>query len=231
MKTAIVTGAAGNMGRAIVTKLLNSGYRVIGTTSRHDVVPIDIAHEHFEKKEIDLLSEKEVTAFVASIISSYEKIDVAILTVGGFASGDIANTDGAAITRQIELNFLTAYHVARPVFLQMMQQPYGRIFLIGSKPGLDVAYGNGMVAYGLGKSLLFRLAELMNEEAKGNNIVTSVVVPGTIDTAQNRKAMPHVNPQNWVTTEAIANILHYHCSDEANALRETVIKIYGNSWA
>jgi NAD(P)-dependent dehydrogenase (short-subunit alcohol dehydrogenase family) len=47
-----------------------------------------------------------------------------------------------------------------------------------------------MVAYGLAKSLIFRLAELMNDEAKGKNVVTSVVVPSTIDTPQNRKQCP-----------------------------------------
>jgi NAD(P)-dependent dehydrogenase (short-subunit alcohol dehydrogenase family) len=47
-----------------------------------------------------------------------------------------------------------------------------------------------MVAYGLGKSLIFRLAELMNEEGKEQGVVTSIVVPSTIDTPQNRKAMP-----------------------------------------
>ena len=58
----------------------------------------------------------------------------------------------------------------------------------------------GMVAYGLGKSLIFRLAELMNEEAKGTNIVTSVIVPSTIDTPQNRATMPDADFNKWVNT-------------------------------
>ena len=68
-----------------------------------------------------------------------------------------------------------------------------------------------MIAYGLAKSLIFRLAELMNEEGKAHNVVTSVIVPSTIDTPQNRKAMPDANPNNWVKAEEIANVIYYYC--------------------
>ena len=86
-----------------------------------------------------------------------------------------------------------------------------------------------MVAYSLAKSLIFRLAELMNDEAKGKNIVTSVVVPSTIDTPQNRKAMPDADFSNWVKPEAIADAIYFYCTDEAAVLREPLIKVYNNS--
>jgi len=86
-----------------------------------------------------------------------------------------------------------------------------------------------MVAYSLAKSLIFRLADLMNEEAKGHNVVTSVVVPSTIDTPQNRKSMPDADPSKWVKAEAIANVIHFYCTEEAAVLREPVIKVYNNA--
>src|SRR5258706_7703257 len=113
--------------------------------------------------------------------------------------------------------------------MQMMKQSNGRIFIIGSRPGLDAKSGKGMVAYGLAKSLIFRLAELMNDEAKGHNVVTSVVVPSTIDTPQNRKSMPDAKFDNWVKPEAIADVIYWYCTDEASVLREPVIKVYNNA--
>jgi short-subunit dehydrogenase len=95
------------------------------------------------------------------------------INVGGFAMGSVAETKTSDIGKQYKLNFETAYNVARPVFVQMMKQNSGRIFIIGSKPGLSSVNSKGMVAYGLAKSLIFRLAELMNAEAKGTNVVTS----------------------------------------------------------
>jgi len=229
MKTAIVTGASGNMGHAVVKKFIDQGFKVIGTVIPNDPVAMHFPADKFEKIVVDLMSEEASQQFIDTILSTHKTIDAAILTVGGFAMGKIADTKTSDILKQYKLNFETAYNVARPVFTQMLKQNSGRIFLIGSKPGLDHRNGKGMVAYGLAKSLIFRLAELMNDESKGTGVVTSVVVPSTIDTPQNRQSMPDAKFDTWVKPEAIADILYFHCSPEASALREPVIKIYNNA--
>jgi NAD(P)-dependent dehydrogenase (short-subunit alcohol dehydrogenase family) len=228
-KTVIVTGASGNMGQAVVKKFLAQGYQVVVTTIPNDPVPFEIEDTKLEKIVVDLMDEAESEKFVQQVIAKYGSIYAAVLTVGGFAMGKIADTKTADIYKQYKLNFETAYNVARPAFVQMMKQGSGRIFIIGSKPGLSAKNGKGMVAYGLGKSLIFRLAELMNDEAKGKNVVTSVVVPSTIDTPQNRKAMPDAKFENWVKPEAIAEAIYFYCTDEAAVLREPVIKVYNNA--
>jgi NAD(P)-dependent dehydrogenase (short-subunit alcohol dehydrogenase family) len=175
------------------------------------------------------LNEEDTNVFINSVIEKYGRIDVVVLTVGGFAKGNVAETSTSDITRQISLNFKSAYNVIRPVFLQMKKQGSGRIFMTGARPGLDSSYGKGMVAYSLGKSLLFRLADLLNEEAKGLDVVTSVIVPSTIDTAQNREAMPSANYSDWVKPEEIAEIVYFHSTPVAKSLRENIIKVYGGS--
>ena len=225
-KIVIVTGSSGNLGQAVVKKFTNKNYHVIGTVTASASAT---AENHFETAVVDLAKEEDVAAFVNRVIEKYKRIDTAVLTVGGFAMGKIADTSTSDIYKQYQLNFETAYNIARPVFVQMLKQNTGRIFLIGSKPGIDATNGKGMTAYGLAKSLIFRLAALMNEEAKGYNVVTSVIVPGTIDTPQNRKAMPDADVNNWVKAEEIADIIFYHSSDAANSLREPIIKVYGNS--
>jgi NAD(P)-dependent dehydrogenase (short-subunit alcohol dehydrogenase family) len=229
MKTAIVTGASGNMGQAVVKKFIDEGYKVIGTIVPNDPVALDFPADKFEKIVVDLMNEDDSAKFIANVISKYGSVDAAVLTVGGFAMGSVAETKTSDIAKQYKLNFETAYNVARPIFVQMLKQNSGRIFIIGSKPGLNAMNGKGMVAYGLAKSLIFRLAELMNDEAKGKNVVTSVVVPSTIDTPQNRKSMPDADPAKWVKPEAIADVIHFYCTDEAAALREPIIKVYNNS--
>ncbi len=229
MKVAIVTGDTGNMGQAVVKKFIDGGYFVIGTVIPADSTQLDFPTDKFEKIIVDLGDEDASGKFVDLVISKYESIDAAVLTVGGFAMGSIADTKTSDVLKQYKLNFETAYNVARPVFVEMMKQNNGRIFIIGSKPGLDARNGKGMVAYGLAKSLIFRLAELMNHEAKGKNVVTNVVVPSTIDTAPNRKAMPDADFNNWVKPEAIADVIYWHCTDEANAIREPVLKVYNKA--
>lgn len=229
MKLAIVTGASGNLGQAVVKKFLAEGYKVIGTVIPNDPVPLEINDNNFEKKIVDLGNEEDAQKFISTVITENKKIDAAVLTVGGFAMGKIADTKSSDILKQYKLNFETAYNTARPVFIQMMKQKSGHIFMIGSKPGLSAVNGKGMVAYGLAKSLIFRLAELMNDEARGSNVVTSVIVPSTIDTPQNRESMPDAKFDNWVKPEAIADIIYFYDSDSASVIREPVIKVYNNS--
>lgn len=228
-KTAIVTGASGNLGQAVVKKFIAEGYFVVGTIVPNDPVSIDFPVDKFEKVVVDLMNEDDSQKLIESVVTKHGSIDAAILTVGGFAMGKIADTKTADILKQYKLNFETAYNVARPAFIQMVKQNSGRIFIIGSKPGLDARNGKGMVAYGLAKSLIFRLAELMNDEAKGKNVVTSVIVPSTIDTPENRKAMPDANFDNWVKPESIADVIYWHCTDEASVVREPVIKVYNHA--
>ena len=206
MKTAIVTGASGNMGQAVIKKFIDEGYKVIGTIIPNDPVPMDFPEDKLDKVVVDLMNEDDSAKFVNDVTSKYGSVDAAVLTVGGFAMGSVAETKTSDIAKQYKLNFETAYNVARPVFTQMMKQNNGRIFIIGSKPGLSSVNSKGMVAYGLAKSLIFRLAELMNAEAKGTNVVVSVIVPSTIDTPQNRKSMPDADPEKWVRPEAIADV-------------------------
>ena len=228
-KIAIVTGASGNMGQAVIKKFIDEGYKVIGTIIPNDPVSIDFPEDKLDKVVVDLMNEDDSEKFVTNIISKYGSVDAAVLTVGGFAMGSVAETKTSDITKQYKLNFETAYNTARPIFVQMLKQNSGRIFIIGSRPGLDAKSGKGMVAYGLAKSLIFRLAELMNDEAKGKNVVTAVVVPSTIDTPQNRKSMPDADPSKWVKPEAIADAIYFYCTDAAAMLREPIIKVYNNS--
>jgi NAD(P)-dependent dehydrogenase (short-subunit alcohol dehydrogenase family) len=227
MKTAIVTGAAGNLGHAVSEKFLEAGYRVIGTVFPGH--PAKITDRNFEGVGLDLTNEENCAAFVQTIINSQEQLDVAVLTAGGFGMGNITDTKTSDLVKQLQLNVETAYNIARPVFTQMLKQGSGRIFLVGSRPGSDMTKSKGMVAYGMSKSLLFRLAELMNDEAKSTDVVTTVVVPSTIDTIQNRKQMPDSDYKKWVKPEAIAAIILEYCSPLASVIREPVLKLYNAS--
>jgi NAD(P)-dependent dehydrogenase (short-subunit alcohol dehydrogenase family) len=111
----------------------------------------------------------------------------------------------------------------------MMAKGSGRIVLIGARPALNPSQGKDLIAYGLSKSLLFKLAEFLNEAAKGKNVAVSVAAPSTLDTALNRKSMPEVNPDNWVKPDALAEVLEFIVSDKASILREPILKVYNNA--
>ncbi|HEY9342718.1 MAG TPA: SDR family NAD(P)-dependent oxidoreductase [Hanamia sp.] len=227
-KTAIITGAAGNLGQAVAKKFIDEGYHVIGTILTKSAAN-NFTKNNFEAATLDLLNEESSQKLVNDIVEKHGGINVAVLTAGGFTMGNISSTKTSDIYKQYQLNFETAYNMARPIFTQMMKQNSGRLFFIGSRAGLEVSKGKGTIAYALSKSLIFRLAEILNAESKGKDVVTSVIVPSIIDTPQNREFMPEADFSTWVTPAQIADAIYFYASDEAAALREPVIKIYNKS--
>ena len=155
-------------------------------------------------------------------------INVAVMAAGGYQQGTLHETFKQNLLQQIDLNFITAYNIVRPIFEQMKKQKNGRLFLVGSKPGMEMQHAKSSIAYGLSKSLIFRLAELLNAETGKDNIVTSVIVSGTIDTPENRKAMPGADTSTWVTADEIADIIFFYSSEAANSLRHPVIKAFNS---
>ncbi|MBS1932927.1 MAG: SDR family NAD(P)-dependent oxidoreductase [Bacteroidetes bacterium] len=229
MKTIIITGANGNLGAATVKKFLDEGYFVIAVDSKHNHLEFAHNNSNFEFNSVNLSNENETENFVKSVITSHGKIDAALMLIGGFAAGNVAATSGTDIQKQFSLNFETAYFLTRPLIEHMQQNGYGRLVFIGARPAINPAQGKDLVAYALAKSLLFKLADFINEENKGTNVSASVVVPSTIDTAINRESMPDENPANWVKPEQLADVLEFICSDKGYPVREAVYKVYNNA--
>jgi NAD(P)-dependent dehydrogenase (short-subunit alcohol dehydrogenase family) len=229
MKTVIITGANGNLGTATVKKFLDESYNVIAIDEKDDHLEFATTNTAFEFHSIDLTNEIATENFIKDAIIKHGKVDAALMLVGGFAMGKLTGTAGTDIQKQFSLNFETAYYIARPLLEQMQQNSYGRLVFIGARPAINPAQGKDLVAYALTKSLLFKLAEFINEENKGTNVVASVVVPSTIDTAINRKGMPDADPANWVKPEEIADVLEFICSEKGSVIREPVYKLYNNA--
>lgn len=229
MKTVIITGANGNLGSAVTNTFLSKGYKVVATVINEDAKKDFAPNENLQIEVVNLTNEAETESFLGSTIEKYKTIDAALLLVGGFAMGNIYQTKSDDIKKQITLNFDTAYHVAKPLFQHMVENNNGRIVFIGSRPSLNAVDGKNLIAYGLSKSLLFKLSEYLNEEAKGKNVTSTVVVPSTLDTPLNRKNMPDAKPDNWVKPEALADILEFVVSEKSSPLRETILRVYNNS--
>jgi NAD(P)-dependent dehydrogenase (short-subunit alcohol dehydrogenase family) len=203
MKTILLTGANGNLGQVAAEVLLKKGFAVEAAVGRMNDAGAPNA-DHYHAESVDLLDALATGAYVERVAKRNGGIDGAVLLVGGYAAGGLAETDSAAIDKMIALNFKTAYHIVRPLFEHLKTGGGGKVVLVGAKPALDPASGQSQIAYALSKSLIFELAKLINETGKSHNIDATVVVPGTIDTAANRAANPDADFSKWVSPEAIA---------------------------
>jgi NAD(P)-dependent dehydrogenase (short-subunit alcohol dehydrogenase family) len=228
-RTVLITGASGNLGKAAVERFLRDGYQIIATVSPGKLLGYDV-NGNVSVVEVDLTNQWIVDQFVENSIKKHSTINAALLLVGAFASGTINNTNEDALDKMISVNFKTAYFAARKIFSHMITQPNGgRIVLVGSKPAINPSAGKNSLAYAISKNMLFQLAEILNAESVNKNVSTHVIVPSIIDTPANRSAMPQANPSDLVKPEEVAEAMAYLCSDKGMCLRETVLKIYGNS--
>lgn len=229
MKNVLITGAGGVLGKACVNEFIDQGYHVIAILSPKKKIDYPTASP-ISTYNADLINESNTNEVLDQIIKDHKAIDVALLLVGGFAMGSIEKTDGVTIKKMFALNFDTAFYTGRKVFGQMLTQSKGgRMVMVGSRPSLDPKAGKGLLAYALSKSLIFKFAELLNAEGSEKNVFTTIIVPSIIDTPDNREGMPKANPDKWVKAEDIASIVAFATSEKGAALREPVIRIYGES--
>ena len=208
MKSVIITGAAGNLGLAVTDCFLKHEFKVAACISPRDA-DFALNNSNATIYPLDLTNMEDCKKCSEEIISKYKTIDAAVLTVGAFATGTMETVTKNDFDKMFALNFMTAFNIAQPVYLQMKKQHFGgKIILIGSGPGEDGSKAAGSVAYGFSKSLLFRLAELINSEGVQFNISAQVIIPTTIDTPQNRLAMPTADFSKWMTPESLANEIY-----------------------
>jgi NAD(P)-dependent dehydrogenase (short-subunit alcohol dehydrogenase family) len=125
----------------------------------------------------------------------------------------------------IDLNFFTAYSISRQIYTSMQTRGTGRLVFVGARPALDPVAGKNMSAYAISKSMIFRLAELINAESKDKDITATVIVPSTIDTPANRTSMPDADFSKWVTPAQIADLLMMIVSKTGTPLKETILKM------
>lgn len=220
-KVIVVSGASGNLGKAIVRHFLSLDWRVIGLVHRTSG---DSMPNNYEEMQMDLLEEGSVEKGMADIIGRHRRIDAAVLTAGGFAMGDMAHTSVEDLEKQYRLNFITAYNLAKPVFAQMKLQQNGNLFFTGSGQGLDTHRGKGVVAYSLAKSQLFQLANILNADAESTSVKTYVLVPNIIDTPQNRRSMPEADYRQWESPESIAKIVAKYTINDIFDRPEIIIR-------
>jgi NAD(P)-dependent dehydrogenase (short-subunit alcohol dehydrogenase family) len=226
-RNVLITGAAGNLGQAVVDKLKGENHNILAVVSPGKSA--SISDTKIKVYEADLTRENDVAILTEKIIYEYKTIDAVILLAGGYTYGGVQDADMTTIKKMIAMNFETAYTVVRPVFQQMVKQNGGRIILVGARPAIDPKFGKQSLAYALSKSLIFTLANLLNAEGAEKKVITSVIVPSTIDTPANRQSMPKADFSKWVSAESIADNIAFLVSENADALREPVLKLYGQA--
>ena len=86
-----------------------------------------------------------------------------------------------------------------------------------------------MGPYCASKAAVLTLTESLAAENRFDNINVNCILPGTIDTPQNREAMPDANFDHWVPPTALADVILFLASGAARCVTGAAIPVYGQS--
>jgi NAD(P)-dependent dehydrogenase (short-subunit alcohol dehydrogenase family) len=223
-KVALVTGANGGLGTHVTKALLDADCTVVGLAPR--IQQSDFSHPSFTVLPATIDSLDSAKKAVDTIIARFGKIDVLVHTVGGFAGGQpVAATDDASFQRMFDMNVTSAFHMLRAVIPVMRKAGSGHIVAIGSRAAEDP--GPGVGAYSASKAALVSLIRTVALENKDLGITANVILPGTIDTPANRKAMPGTDTTQWVQPASIASLIVWLAGDAGKDVTGAAIPVYG----
>jgi NAD(P)-dependent dehydrogenase (short-subunit alcohol dehydrogenase family) len=229
-RVALVTGGTGNLGSTVVARLIESGVRV-------RVTYVDDSYDRLREglgapaalsgSKTDLADATAVAAMVAAAARELGRLDFLIGLAGGFEWKPFVETDLADVRRMFDLNFTTLFNPARAAFPLFQAQKSGAVIAVGSRSG--VQSDAGLAAYAASKAAVISLAQTLAAEGRPHGIRSYCLLPSTLDTPANRRAMPEADPSRWVAPASIADTIAFLCADERGDLNGAAIPVYGRS--
>ena len=216
-RVVVVTGGAGNLGRAVADAFRNERATVVGLDRRGEGIV-----------ETDLLDQASVDRSVGEVLSRHGKIDVLCNIAGGFRMGKpVHETSDEDWNFLFDLNVRSVLHTARAIVPRMLQDGGGKIVNVGAFAAQRGAAHMG--AYTASKSAVIRLTEAMSAELKERNINVNCVLPTILDTPQNRADMPKADPARWVALQDLAAAIVFLASEDARAIHGAALPVTGLS--
>jgi len=238
---AVIMGATGGLGSAIVDAFATRGDRVIAVARSRAEVSQLAAKYPLSPSPSGGGQGGGVTGDTADLTSRlavddlWERIDRVgtprwvVNATGGYRAGKVVDTTPDDFSFMMDLNLGTAWWSCRAAARRMQSVPTasggGCIVNVSSRSALVAE--PGAAAYAVAKAGVIKLTEVLAAELKASGVRVNVIVPAIIDTAVNRQALPEKLMQKAVGPAEIAAVIAYLCSDAALAITGAAIPVYG----
>jgi len=227
---AIVTGATGALGGAVVKQLLAQGARVAVPYRENEawrrLRETTGAGPQLVGLEAVLDEAAGARGFVDEALAALGgRLDALALVAGGWAGGvPFEQAPEEEWPRMLRQNLDTAAHVCRAA-LPALLKGGGSVVAVGSHAA--ETDGAGMAAYAVAKSALHALVRVLAAENRARGVRFNAVLPGTIDTAANRAAMPKADRSSWTAPEAIARTVAFLLSPDSAPVSGALLPVDG----
>ncbi|HEY4043071.1 MAG TPA: SDR family oxidoreductase [Rhodopila sp.] len=226
-KVIIVAGAAGNVGSSLARLLASRGARVAAVDTLKSPLEAVVGSlggsGHMALSDYDMTDFASSGALVAKVQTTCGRVDGVGTTIGGFTMARLLDAGVEQWNAMFNLNVTTTWNLYRAAVPALRQAGGGALVAVGSAAGLRG--GAEMAAYSGAKSAVLRLTESLADELRSDRIRVNAVLPTTIDTAQNRQAMPEADTSRWVKPSEVAEAMAFLLSDAASGVTGALLPI------
>jgi NAD(P)-dependent dehydrogenase (short-subunit alcohol dehydrogenase family) len=227
--TAIVTGGTGGLGAAVVTRLLDDGWRVVVPWIMERELERVERRPGLELIRADVAAPGEVETVVsAAVASDGAPLGGLVNLVGGFAvGGRVDETPLEDFEKQFQLNLRPTYLMTQAALKEMLGNGGGAIVCVGTRAVLRPF--KGAAGYIASKAAVIAFAEAVAVEYRDDGIRCNVIMPSVIDTPGNRASMPNADQARWVKPAEVATVISHLLSPDAAVTSGAVIPVYGRA--
>jgi NAD(P)-dependent dehydrogenase (short-subunit alcohol dehydrogenase family) len=225
---AVVTGACGALGSAVVDRFRDAGATVaavdvVAPDDEDAMLDLDDATEYYQ---IDLTDEDDVERGFEEITDDYERIDYLANVAGTWRGGQpIDETPVEEFDLLFDVNVKSAFLASKHA-LDQLRDTEGAIVSVSSRSSLEGGAGDG--PYRASKASVRLLTETLAEENTGE-VRANAVMPSVIDTPANREMMSDADHDSWVDPADIAGVIVFLCSDGASPTSGAAVPVYGEA--
>lgn len=230
-KVVVVTGAFGALGSVVARAFAEQGATVTlldAATSVPPAVASQFGPPHIVRAGTDLADPELARIAMDAVRADLGRIDVLVNVAGGFRWQTLADGDVATWDLLYSINLKTAVAATKAVLPHLFERGVGRIVNVGAGAAARRTAA-GMGAYAASKAGVQRLTESLADELKDRGITVNAVLPGTLDTAQNRADMADADFSRWVEPRALAEVILFLASDAARAVTGAALPVLGRA--
>ena len=227
-RVAVVTGACGALGSAVVEQFHDAGATVaaVDVVSPDDEDALLDIEAGIEYYQIDLTDEADVERGIDDIVDDHGGIDYLANVAGTWCGGQpIEETPVDEFDMLFDVNLKTAFLASKHA-LPHLHDGAGAIVSISSRSSLSGGEGDG--PYRASKAGVRLLTETLAEENSGD-VRANAVMPSVIDTPANREMMPDADHDSWPTPAEIAEVICFLCSDASGVTSGAAVPVYGEA--
>jgi len=229
-KTAVITGATGELGRVMARRLAKAGANLVLSGSNAERLQslasdLDLPAGRWHAAVADLTRAGSAQSVLDEALERFSRVDILLHLVGGWKGGKaVAQVPASDMAEMLKQHLWTTFYLAQVFIPHLVANGWGRIIVISS-PNAGTPPANGL-PYSVGKAAQETLMATLAEEIKGSGVTANVLRVRTIDVNHERENHPAPRIASWTTPEEIAEAVLYLCSDAAGVVNGARIPLF-----